>query len=151
MVKRDCADIGETAVLAVVAIVAEHPYRVPSGTVTGPYGWYMGPRMYVSSIGVPLITRVRLRISTTSPGTPITRLMNFAAGILGIRKDDDLPPLRRPKPIRHLVDQQPLAIVQAGLHRVALDQEGLGDEEDDEERQSDGDDEGLGVLRESPI
>ena len=83
--QRHGAHIGKPAVLTVVAVVAQHPDG-PLGHCDGTKGLVHRAGMYASSIGEPLMYRVRLRISMTSPGIPITRLINLRRGSLGYEK-----------------------------------------------------------------
>ncbi len=94
------------------------------------------------------------RISTVSPPSPMTRLMNGVSSSWiqsgGGREDDDVATLVRVESRRQLVHQDVLVGFQRVLHRLLLDLVRLGDERLDDEEDDEREDECLDDLEETP-
>ena len=109
---------------------------------------------YGSSIWVPLMKTWPSWMSTVSPPSPMTRLMNGVPSSWtqsGRRREhDDVAPLVGVEAGRQLVDQDVLLRLQRVLHRLLLDLVRLGDERLDDEEDDERESERLRDLEETP-
>ena len=82
----------------------------------------------------------QLRISIVSPGRAITRLMRSRLDVsVELVEHDDVAAVRVVQPVRELVDEDPVAVVQGRRHRRAVDDEVGQHERAHEERHEQGD------------